>query len=436
MRTECLANRDLADASAGPGQQQIGNVDAADEENQAHRAEEQNERLANAADDHFAERNHAYRPLGLRRIVFRILLLQRFNQRIEVRLCGGDGETGLEPCEDHSMQTQSAPRRRVRQTGIAIAEPQFRILLVAGRALIAKSARHDAHDAIPVVVEAQGPADDVPVGSELPSPEPVADDDLEVEAGSGVVRVEGAAQLRVCAEGGEVIRRDSLEVEAQRPRAAGEGHVGAGAGDRHGLEDAGTLHVSPLRDGHADRLRADAGQIVFEAHQFAGVWVRQWAQQRRIDHTEDGSGGADAERNGGDRNERETGGAHQHAHCVAQIEEQVFEQGQALLGVVTLADRLGCAKLDSGPAARFGGGHAGAQVLLGLEGDMFGDLFLETLVGAPPSYEIASAHEETPQAFHARSPALTSKKRAMMAAVCSHSRVSASSCLRPAAVRR
>jgi hypothetical protein len=59
----------------------------------------------------------------------------------------------------------------------------------------------------------------------------------------------------------------------------------------------------------------------------------------------------------------------------------------------------------------------------------------QALVGTPPEREIRQPDEETSQEFHAKSSTLTLKKRAMMAAVCSQSRISVCSCLRPAAVR-
>ena len=100
--------------------------------------------------------------------------------------------------------------------------------------------------------------------------------------------------------------------------------------------------------------------------------------------------------------------------------------------------RIACgrAELERGLPPRLGRRHAGAQILLCLEREMFGDLFLQALVGTPPGGEIRQAYEEASQEFHVRSSALTLKKRAMIAAVCSQSRVSACSCLRPAAVRR
>ena len=97
-----LANRDLTPSRTGPGKQEIGDVDATDQEDQSYRAEQQNERLANAADHGFAERNQAHGPCGLCRILRRILLFQRFNQRIEVPLRGRNRETGLQARDDRS----------------------------------------------------------------------------------------------------------------------------------------------------------------------------------------------------------------------------------------------------------------------------------------------------------------------------------------------
>ncbi len=85
------------------------------------------------------------------------------------------------------------------------------------------------------------------------------------------MRIECATQLRVCTKDREVIRRNLLEAETQGLCPAGEVHVCAGAGNRRGLEYPGTLEVSPLRDGDADALRAYAGKVVLNAHQFGGL---------------------------------------------------------------------------------------------------------------------------------------------------------------------
>src|SRR4029077_14881667 len=79
--SQCLANRHLASSRAGASEQQIGDIDAADQQDQADRAEQQNEGLADVADHGFAERNQAYRPCGFRRRIRPIFVLSRVNQR-------------------------------------------------------------------------------------------------------------------------------------------------------------------------------------------------------------------------------------------------------------------------------------------------------------------------------------------------------------------
>src|SRR6202046_3228760 len=96
LRSQGLSNRDLTASPTGPGEQEIGYVDATDQQDQSYRTEEQNERLVNAADHAFAERTQAHGPCGLCRILRRILLFQRLNQRIEVPLCGRNRETWLQ----------------------------------------------------------------------------------------------------------------------------------------------------------------------------------------------------------------------------------------------------------------------------------------------------------------------------------------------------
>src|ERR1700744_4013792 len=114
--SQSLANRDLPSSRTGTRKQKIGDVDATDKEDQSYRAEQQNERLANAADHAFAERTQAYGPCGLCRILRRILLFQRFNQRIKVPLRGRDRETGPQSRDHATLNTCTTQRGRKRQT--------------------------------------------------------------------------------------------------------------------------------------------------------------------------------------------------------------------------------------------------------------------------------------------------------------------------------
>ena len=157
-----------------------------------------------------------------------------------------------------------------------------------------------------------------------------------------------------------------------------------------------------------------AGKVVLDVDELGGIWVRQRVQQRGVDDAIDRGGGSDAQRHCGDRNERESRRSQQHANRVPQVEEQILDQGKSLLVVVVFPDRLGRAELECGLPPRLGGRHAGAQILLGLQREMFGDLFPQTLVGTAPGGEIRQAYEEASQEFHVRSSALTLKKRSMI----------------------
>ena len=107
-------------------------------------------------------------------------------------------------------------------------------------------------------------------------------------------------------------------------------------------------------------------------------------QQRGVDHAIDCGGGSDAQRHGGDRNERKSRRSEKHPNRIAQVEEQILNEGQAVLGVVLFADRLGRAKLECGLTPGLRGGHARSQILLDLEREMLGDLILQALAGTPP----------------------------------------------------
>ena len=86
--------------------------------------------------------------------------------------------------------------------------------------------------------------------------------------------------------------------------------------------------------------------------------------------------------------------SHQHANCVPQVLCQVLEERKAVLGVVLLAHGLDRTKLQCGLPAGLGGRHAGTQIFLGLQGKVLGDLFTDTLVGAPSGGEVREANEK------------------------------------------
>src|ERR1700722_13318893 len=168
--SQCLANGDLMPSRAGASKQQIGDVDAADQQDQAHRAGKQNERLANVADKSLGKGSAGDSPGGLGRIIRRILLLPRCNQSIEVPLRGLRRETRLKARDGLVGGTRAAHRRRGVGAGKSVRRPQFGTALLAGLALVAKAGGHDADDLKEIVVKTQTLAENVWVGAKCALP--------------------------------------------------------------------------------------------------------------------------------------------------------------------------------------------------------------------------------------------------------------------------
>ncbi len=159
-------------------------------------------------------------------------------------------------------------------------------------------------------------------------------------------------------------------------------------------------------------------------------------QERRVDHAEDRRRGADAQGHGQNRGSGEAGRPGKHAQGVARVLQQILHQRQPLFRVIVFAYRLHRAKLQHRLAARLSGRHACAEILLRLPRQMLLHLFPQPLVVPPAGGKVLQPRQKPPQESHDKSSAFTAKNRAMIAAVCSQSRVSACSCFRPVVVRR
>ena len=118
-----------------------------------------------------------------------------------------------------------------------------------------------------------------------------------------------------------------------------------------------------------------------------------------------------------------------HAQRVARVLQKILHQRQPLFRVIVFPYGLHRAKLQHRLAARLGGRHACAEILLRLPRQMLLHLFPQPLVVLPPGGEVLETRQKPPQESHDKSSALTSKNRAMIAAVCSQSRVSVSQLL-------
>src|SRR6185437_7985848 len=118
-----------------------------------------------------------------------------------------------------------------------------------------------------------------------------------------------------------------------------------------------------------------------------------------------------------------------------------FKKRKPPLITIGFLHGLSGAEFEPRLPSRFYRPHAGTNIFLRLQQDVLFDLRIQPIVSAITGEHAPEPDEELPQtfhgrAFHGRSSAFSAKKRAMISAVCSQSRVSSWSCFRPARVRR
>lgn len=117
---------------------------------------------------------------------------------------------------------------------------------------------------------------------------------------------------------------------------------------------------------------------------------------------------------------------------VAQIAEQGIKEGKPALLAILLADLRGMAEVPAGGGTSLGLAHPGRFVLRSEEVEMSGQFFVDARVAlkqpAHPGQE--NSHGGQGSTNHA----CDSSTRCMTATVCSHWRVSAANCFRPAGV--
>src|SRR6185437_6759015 len=113
-----------------------------------------------------------------------------------------------------------------------------------------------------------------------------------------------------------------------------------------------------------------------------------------------------------------------------------FKKRQPPLITIGFLHGLSEAEFEPRLPSRFCRRHSSTNIFLRLQQDVLFNLRIQPIVSAMSGEHAPEPDEELPQTFHGRSSAFSAKKRAMISAVCSQSRVSSWSCFRPARVRR
>ena len=227
-RTERAAHGELLTARRSARQQQVGHVDAGDQEHRDYRRAKQSDGRTHVTDQVLAQRDH-FRAHALVRA--RVLLLDDRGDRIHLRLRLFDRDAVLQPTDDVPVAAGPDPRlvflHGLRGVDVAIARSIF---LEVRLEII----RHHARDEERTVIERDRLADDARIAVEVRSPEVFGEHDDAVVALGVLLGPEETAGERLNAKG-----------------------VEEAFGDEHGLEHFGTLAA-----GVVEAVRIDAGELL------------------------------------------------------------------------------------------------------------------------------------------------------------------------------
>ena len=187
---------------------------------------------------------------------------------------------------------------------------------------MAEIRRHDAHDDIGVVVDAQAFPQNIGIRAKLAAPETIAKDHTIDKSGDVVVFGVDATNSRSCAEQGEIVRVGGESFDAFRAVAAAE--VGVNRPDhRDVLENSGALlQIDQLGFRHADVGNIGAAQIVKDADQLFLVRVGQRPEQDGVNDAEGRDVRANAQRQGENGDDHEARIFDQGAPGVADVSKE------------------------------------------------------------------------------------------------------------------
>ena len=188
-----------------------------------------------------------------------------------------------------------------------------------------------------------------------------------------------------------------LEVDGDR-RSVGPGDavlIPPGAWHQLTAWESGVTILDPdgwrAGDGVTDRPRLER----LERDDALGGGEGEGPEQHAVDDAEDGRVGADPEREGGHRDDRERGRPTQEADAVARVLQETLDRGPAPLRARHLLDQRFAAELPPGGRLGIRGRLAPRDAVADRHGEMPRDLLVE-LAFAPPPIEDVAGKESHP----------------------------------------
>ena len=309
----------LASSSGGPGQQQIGDIGAGDEQDEKHRSGHDEERGGHLAVVGRVQRLNLDTPAL---VGIGILRRQGGGQRVHagLRLLHADArlETGLGLQIARGTAPGFAAFRRSERQG------HKNIHLLIPRK--AKSGGHHAHDGVAFFVEIDGPTEDPRVARVAGEPQAVANNRHLVVARLRLLCREKPAHQRLNAEQGQHSGRRLNPVDALGMVPLGDGEVRptvvAGL-----LKDfrvpSDVVHVGGGYAGLDISLAALVAPLS-QADELVGVRIGERPQHDGIHQAEDGGVGTDAQTEGEDGNGGKAWTAEDLPQRIAKILVQVL----------------------------------------------------------------------------------------------------------------
>ena len=300
-------HRDLTGACCRTREQQVRDVDAGDQEHEADRAEENQQRPLHAFHHRVQQRYGAHRvTVDLVRILARQVLLDA----VEIRARLGDGDTVAQPADGGKIVRAALVRRQL----VGLEAQRDPDLAVAGEI---KAGGEHADDLERRAFERDTLPDDRAVAAVAALPQIVPEQHHLAGARKCVGRGESATELRRHPQHAEKLRVD---------RAGGHADGLGSAAQREDLiaVDGDTAQSPVLRAPvhevwGRDSRRAPLPGVLVDVHETGRLRERQRLQQYLLHHGEDGGVGADAERSREYRSDREARRLAQHAQREREV---------------------------------------------------------------------------------------------------------------------
>ena len=300
-------NRNLAPAAGRANEQQVGDVRARDQQHEADRARQDQQRRLNVPHQHLL---HPLDAEGLVR--------PERGGKLRAVILGGELQPRTRLLQRDARLQPSGDRKvmaLIRRLRIDLKRsPQLRL---EAEALDVEARPEDADDGVRLAAEHDGPADDSRVAAEPARPQPVAHDDDMRRARTILLFGERAAAKDRRAEQPEEVGAHLPSAKLLR-RVAGRVVDDVAAERRHVLDDVSLLTpVDELgrRGGRPRALR----RRVLEVDDAAWIGRRDWLEEHGIDNGKDSRVHADAERERRNRGERERGRLEERPNRVPQV---------------------------------------------------------------------------------------------------------------------